>query len=28
MMADENEEHEEEDERHDDLGLFCADEQF
>ena len=28
MMADENKEHEEEDELHDDLGLFCADEQF
>ena len=28
MMADENEEHEEEDEFHDDLGLFRADGQF
>jgi len=28
MMADENDEHEEEDEFHNDFCLFCADEQF
>ena len=28
MVADEDEEHEEEDEFHDDIGLFRADEQF